>query len=115
MAARAASAADRRGARARGRDGDCSDRRARATQDDSAGFGMMTLGFVGTGTIAAPIVDGLCSVRPETPIVVSPRNAATAAALAARHGNVRVAKSNQEVLDTSDMVVLAVRPQVAEE
>jgi pyrroline-5-carboxylate reductase len=44
----------------------------------------MTLGFVGTGTIAAAIVEGLCATPDAGPILVSPRNADTAADLAAR-------------------------------
>lgn len=75
----------------------------------------MKLGFVGTGTIAAAMIEGLCAVRPDLAITVSPRNAEIAAALTARHGNVRVAASNQAVLDESDMVVLAVRPQIVRE
>jgi pyrroline-5-carboxylate reductase len=73
------------------------------------------LGFVGTGTIAAAIIEGLCLTRPDQPIIVSPRSADIGAALAARYRNVTVAASNQAVLDAADVVVLAVRPQVADE
>jgi pyrroline-5-carboxylate reductase len=75
----------------------------------------MTLGFVGTGTIAAAMIEGLCATPGAPPIIVSPRSAATAADLAARFANVRIAASNQAVLDDSDMVLLAVRPQIAAE
>lgn len=75
----------------------------------------MKLGFVGTGTIAAAIIDGLAMAGVEASIVVSPRNAEVAAALAGRHANVRIAADNQAVLDGSDMIVLAVRPQIAPE
>lgn len=74
----------------------------------------MTLGFVGTGTIVAAIVEGLCLTPDAGPILVSPRNADIAADLAARFLNVRIAESNQAVLDGSDMVMLAVRPQIAD-
>ena len=47
--------------------------------------------------------------------MLSPRNARVAAALAARFPDVQVADSNQAVLDGSDVVFLAVRPQVATE
>lgn len=75
----------------------------------------MKLGFVGSGTITAAIVDGLGAAKADVSIVLSPRNAAIAARLAARHSNVRVADSNQAVLDASDMVVIAVRPQIIDE
>lgn len=47
--------------------------------------------------------------------VLSPRGAAIAADLAARLPGVTVADGNQAVVDQCDLVVLAVRPQVAEE
>jgi pyrroline-5-carboxylate reductase len=79
----------------------------------------MILGFVGTGHIAAAMVTGLCTApqrgdRPQR-ILVSPRNAETAAGLAKRFTQVAVARDNQAVVDGSDWVVLAVRPQVARE
>jgi pyrroline-5-carboxylate reductase len=76
----------------------------------------MTLGFVGTGAIAAAIVTGLSSEGGARPTIhLSPRNAAIAAGLASRYENVSVCASSQEVLDRSETVILAVRPQVAEE
>ncbi|ATU95094.1 pyrroline-5-carboxylate reductase [Phyllobacterium zundukense] len=71
----------------------------------------MGLGFIGTGTMAAAIVEGLGGGE----ILVSPRGAALAADLTARFAGVKVADSNQSVVDGSETVVLAVRPQVAEE
>lgn len=70
----------------------------------------MRLGFVGTGTMTAAMVEGLGGG-----VVLSPRGAAVAADLAARFPGVTVADSNQAVVDQCDMVVLAIRPQVAEE
>jgi pyrroline-5-carboxylate reductase len=75
----------------------------------------MKLGFLGTGTISAAIVEGLQASSQSFKIVVSPRNADIARQLAERFANVRVAASNQAVLDASDTVVLAVRPQIAHE
>ena len=44
----------------------------------------MTLGFIGTGSIAAAVVKGLCRADPAPDaVLVSPRNAEKAAALAA--------------------------------
>ncbi|MFA6116026.1 MAG: pyrroline-5-carboxylate reductase [Sphingomonas sp.] len=76
----------------------------------------MNLGFIGTGTISAAIVRGLGpSFGERGTIHLSPRSATVAAALAAEWPHVRVAASNQAVLDASDVVMLAVRPQVARE
>lgn len=74
------------------------------------------VGVVGVGAIAEALVVGLCAAGDRDPeIVLSPRNAEIAARLAARFANVSVARDNQGVVDASDLVVLAVRPQVTEE
>jgi len=70
----------------------------------------MPLGFIGTGTMTAAMVAGLGGEG----ILVSPRGAAVAADLARRFPGLRVATDNQAVVDGCEMVVLAVRPQVAE-
>lgn len=70
----------------------------------------MRLGFIGTGNIAAAMVEGLGGN-----VILSPRGAALAAELARRFPGVTVAASNQAVVDASDMVVLSIRPQIAEE
>lgn len=76
----------------------------------------MTWGFVGTGTITEAIVTGLAKTTfRNTPILLSPRGESVAARLAAANQNVSVAASNQDVLDRSDLVFMAVRPQIAEE
>jgi pyrroline-5-carboxylate reductase len=76
----------------------------------------MTLGFIGIGHIASALVTGLCaSPGWSEPILLSPRNRANAAALASRLAPVRVAADNQAVLDGSDSIVLALRPQQAPE
>lgn len=76
----------------------------------------MKLGFIGSGHITTAIVTGLltASKRPQG-VILSPRNAARSAALAARFPQVVVAENNQRVVDDSDWVFLAVRPQVARE
>lgn len=73
------------------------------------------LGFVGTGSITQAIVRGLkgSSLR-DRPILLSPRNADIAAELAGSLPGVTVAPDNQSVIDGTDIVVLAVRPQIAE-
>lgn len=75
----------------------------------------MTLGFIGTGNIASAVVTGLCaSPAPPGKVLVSPRGAEKAFALAAAFPAVEVAPDNQAVVDGSATVVLAVRPQDAE-
>ena len=76
----------------------------------------MKLGFIGTGAITEAIVVGLMEAEfPLSEIFVSARGAATAARLAASFEKVRVCNHNQEIVDASDILFLAVRPQIAEE
>jgi pyrroline-5-carboxylate reductase len=72
---------------------------------------MSRIGFIGTGHIAAPMVRFLASRGHD--VIVSDRNAKTAAGLKASH-NVAVAQS-QTVLDRSDIVFLCLRPHVAKD
>jgi pyrroline-5-carboxylate reductase len=74
----------------------------------------MRLGFIGTGTITQAVVTGLCRFGVSFDrISLSPRNPVTAAGLAAQDERIDVCASNQEVLDASDVVCLAVVPQIA--
>ena len=76
----------------------------------------MRIGFIGTGTITAAMVRGLRkSPLRDWPVVLSPRNADMARTLAETLPAVTVAAGNQAVIDAVDVVVLAVRPQVAED
>lgn len=71
---------------------------------------MERIGFIGVGEISKAMVEGL-HAGPETPpqIALSPRGAATAAELAREYPYVHVCADNQEVVDRSDLVVIAVR------
>ncbi|HSI40896.1 MAG TPA: NAD(P)-binding domain-containing protein [Xanthobacteraceae bacterium] len=72
---------------------------------------MLRLGFIGTGTLAAAVIDGLQAIRAEPlAILVSPRAESTSRALAERHAEVTRAASNAEVVEGSDVVFLGVRP-----
>jgi pyrroline-5-carboxylate reductase len=76
----------------------------------------MTFGFLGTGSITSAVVTGLSSSGDAfQSIRVSPRNPQTAADLVRRFPGVSIASSNQDVLDSSDTVVVAVRPPIARE
>lgn len=72
------------------------------------------LGFVGVGAIAEALITGMCAAGEQRgTFLLSPRNADIAQRLAERFSLVEVASDNQAVVDSSDIVFLAVRPQVA--
>ena len=73
----------------------------------------MTLGIIGVGTIASAVVEGLQTTSARCPIVLSPRNEQRASLLASKFAEVQVAPTNQAVLDASEILVVAVRPQIA--
>lgn len=71
-----------------------------------------TVGFIGVGEIAKAMIEGLATaVARPLPIVLSPRGREHAEALSSRFDTVRIAESNGDVVDASDTVVLAVRPE----
>ena len=73
---------------------------------------MQRLGFIGTGTLTEAVITGLqASPNGRYSIAVSPRSEAISRALAARYENISRLDSNQAVIDASDIVVLAMRPQ----
>ncbi|WP_375639266.1 pyrroline-5-carboxylate reductase [Bartonella sp. MF74HXZ] len=75
----------------------------------------MKLGFLGTGTISASMVNGLMtSTFDVSSIIVSPRNAQTAERLSNTYDKVMVAENNQALLDVSDCVFLCLPNQIAE-
>jgi pyrroline-5-carboxylate reductase len=62
------------------------------------------------------IVEGLCTSAIEnTQIFLSPRNENNARRLAAQYSQVQRLESNQQVVDRSDIVFIAVRPAIAVE
>ncbi|MBS7589231.1 NAD(P)-binding domain-containing protein [Ancylobacter defluvii] len=77
---------------------------------------MLTIGFVGTGTLTEAVVTGLMqSHAGRCHILLSPRSEVVSQRLAAAHEDVRRCASNREVVEGSDVVVLAVLPkQLAE-
>lgn len=71
---------------------------------------MKRIGIIGVGEIGRAIVVGLCDgggVPPE--VFLSPRGARAAAELSERYEGVRVCAGNQEVVDRSEAVIVAVR------
>ncbi|MFW3895097.1 pyrroline-5-carboxylate reductase [Pseudomonas bharatica] len=81
------------------------------------GVARVVYGFIGTGTIAEAIIDGLMAsaLGATSSVIVSPRNEQVSSRLRARYPKVTVAQSNQQVVDGCEILVLAVRWQVAHE
>ena len=73
----------------------------------------MKLGFIGTGKIASSVIIGICNSKIKyKKIIISPRNKRIALNLKKRFNKVSVAKNNQEVINNSNWVFLAVTPTV---
>jgi pyrroline-5-carboxylate reductase len=69
------------------------------------------IGIIGVGEIGRAVVMGLCDGVDRPPeVFLSPRGARTAAELSSRYEGVRVCAGNQEVVDRSEVVIIAVRP-----
>ena len=76
--------------------------------------GLPRVGFIGVGTIAEALIMGMCAGGEQrATFLLSPRNADIAKRLAERFSFVEVAGNNQAVIDGSDIIFLAIRPQVA--
>jgi pyrroline-5-carboxylate reductase len=77
---------------------------------------MTSYGFIGTGVITEAVIVGMMrSDHPVDRVTVSPRNEAIAKSLADRFPKVTVGADNQSVVEASDVIVIAVLPQMAEE
>jgi pyrroline-5-carboxylate reductase len=74
----------------------------------------MRVGFLGVGELASFLVEGLRRASHGEQIILSPRNAERSKSLAERHG-CTVAASNADLVERSDIVVLATRPPQAVE
>jgi pyrroline-5-carboxylate reductase len=76
----------------------------------------MSIGFIGVGKITRAIVEGLCtSAMERTQIFLSPRNENNAKHLTGKFEQVKRLDANQQVIDQSEIVFIAVRPAVAKE
>ena len=72
-------------------------------------------GVLGVGAIAEAIVTGLCEGVADAPaVLLSPRNAGIAGGLAERFDTVEIAADNQAVVDAATVVLVCVRPQIAD-
>src|SRR5215468_3676793 len=69
----------------------------------------IALGIIGVGGLAGFVVEGLRHAGDDRPILLSPRGARSAAALAERFG-CRVMADNQAVVDNAALVILSTPP-----
>ena len=73
----------------------------------------MKIGFIGTGKISSSIIYGIYKSKLKiSKIYISPRNKFLANKLSKRFKSVEVAKNNQEVINNSSLIFLAVTPTV---
>tara|TARA_Y100000992_G_scaffold242815_1_gene173806 strand:- start:504 stop:1271 length:768 start_codon:yes stop_codon:yes gene_type:complete len=73
----------------------------------------MRIGFLGTGKIASSVIVGICNSKINfKEILISPRNKKIALSLKKRFKKVTISKNNQELIDNSKWVFLAITPTV---
>ena len=73
----------------------------------------MILGFLGTGRITASVIEGIFKSKLKIKkIYISPRNKTIAKKLSKRFKKVSISKNNQQLIDNSKWVFLAITPKV---
>jgi pyrroline-5-carboxylate reductase len=73
----------------------------------------MKIGFIGTGKISSSIIYGIFKSKLKiSKIYISPRNKSIADKLSKKFKSVKVAKNNQEIIDNSNLIFLALTPTV---
>ena len=73
----------------------------------------MNLGFLGTGHIASSVIEGIFkSDLKIKKIYVSPRNRVLSKKLSKRFKKITISKNNQQLIDNSKLIFLAITPQV---
>jgi len=75
----------------------------------------MILGFLGTGRIASSVIEGIFKSKLKIKkIYVSPRNKIIAKKLSKRFKKITISRNNQQLIDKSNWVFLAVTPKVGD-
>ena len=75
----------------------------------------MILGFIGVGKISSSVITGIShSDIKYKKIIISPRNKNNSKKLIKKFKKIEIAKNNQEVINQSDWIFLAVTPAVGE-
>jgi len=74
---------------------------------------MNNLGFIGTGKISGAVIEAFCSLGDsDISIRVSPRNREKSISLEKKYPGVVRMESNQEVVDRSEVIFIALKPAV---
>ena len=77
---------------------------------------VMNLGFIGTGQISKAVINGiLISKIKYSKIFISKRNLKISTELSRKSKKIVTIKNNQEIINKSDWVFLAVTPSVAKQ
>ena len=75
----------------------------------------MIFGFIGTGKISSSVITGICNSKIKyEKIIISPRNKIVANQLKKKFKKIYISKNNQEIINKSNWVFLAVTPTVGE-
>ena len=75
----------------------------------------MNLGFLGTGKITLSIIQGIFSSKLKIKkVFISYRNKNISKKLSKKFKKVKVLKDNQEIIDKSNLIFLAITPKVGE-
>ena len=73
----------------------------------------MILGFIGTGKISSSVITGICNSKISfKKILISPRNKFLSKKLSKKFKKVKIAKNNQQIINQSNWVFLAITPDV---
>ncbi len=73
----------------------------------------MILGFLGTGHISSSVIEGIFKSKLKfKKIYLSPRNRILAKKLSKRFKKIQISKNNQQLIDKSNWVFLAITPKV---
>ncbi len=76
----------------------------------------MKLGFIGVGKIATSVIEGIFNAKINIrEIILSPKNRQNANSLRNKFKKIKIAKSNQDVLDKSNWIVLSITPKVGKQ
>lgn len=73
----------------------------------------MILGFIGTGKISSSVITGICNSKISfKKILISPRNKLLSKKLSQKFKKVKIAENNQQIINQSNWVFLAITPDV---